>query len=170
MSEGQVAKKVTIVDPFSGYQSPGCDPLPVVVPVDWNKRPELGLELDTETGNTKVVNTGDHDIDKEIQEFKDQCGFEGMLKLIRAGQATPMDFYDDGKSGMDVSGLPDNVNDAFRAAQASGLAKDQMLAKLGVDESDGIDETEAKIKAAVEAYFKGLAAQATQEVKKDETK
>lgn len=171
MSEGQVKKTVTLVDPFTGHSRQGCDPVQEKEEIDYNQFQEIGLELDKDTGNTVVVVTGTFDMQKKIQEFKDQCGFEGMRKLIAAGQATPKDFYDDGKHGQDVSGLPDNVNDAFRAAQASGLKKDEMLAKLGVDESDGIDETEQKIKAAVEAYFKNLAASTvSSEVKNDESK
>lgn len=170
MSEGQAKKKVTFVDPFTGKKIANVAAPDDVLPIDYNQRDDIGLELDKDTGNTNVVITGTKDTDKEIQEFKDDCGFEGMRKLIAQGRAVPKDFYDDGKHGMDVAGLPDNVNDAFRAAQAANLDKDEMLNKLGVDESDGIDDTEAKIKAAVESYFKNLALQATNEVKNDETK
>lgn len=130
MSEGQVKaaekKKVQLVDPFSGKKTlaPALD-APLVR--DCNKMEELALELDKETGNTKVVITGTRDLDKEIQEFKDQTGFEGMRKLIAQGKATPRDFFDDGKHGQDVTGLPDNVHDAYRAAQANNAQSDNLL-------------------------------------------
>lgn len=171
MGEGQVKETVEFICPFTGKVVKGVDKPSPVVRLDFNKRDELGLELDKESGNTNVVITGTHDIDKEIQEFEDSCGMEGMRKLISQGRATPRDFYDDGKHGMDVVGLPDNVNDAYRASLASTSEKDKMLNALGLDGSG--DVTEERIAAAVEAYFKNLSSKAStnaiKEVNKDET-
>lgn len=176
MSEGQVreteAKKFQFVDPFCGKKT--------VAPViekdlkrDPNKMEEIALELDKETGNTNVVITGTRDLDKEIQEFKDQTGFEGMRKLIAQGKATPRDFFDDGKHGQDVSGLPDNVHDAYRAAQANNAESANLFKKLGIspiysaDGSIDMAATENAISNAIKSVFD--AAQ-NKEVKEDETK
>lgn len=135
MSEKQVekAKVFEKVDPFSGKKVVSKFPKSEKLNIDFNDVEELGLELDKETGNTKVVVTGHRDIHREIQEFKDDCGFEGMRKLIEQGKATPRDFYDDGKHGQDVADLPDNVNDAFRAAVDSNKKSDAVLQELGVN-------------------------------------
>lgn len=176
MSEGQVKtvekKKVQFVDPFSGKKTfaPSLD-APLIR--DANKMDELALELDKETGNTKVVITGARDLDKEIQEFKDQTGFEGMRKLIAQGKATPRDFFDDGKHGQDVVGLPDNVHDAYRAAQANNAESANLFGKLGIkpvynpDGSINMEATENVITNAIKTVFD--AAQ-NKEVKEDETK
>lgn len=178
MSEKQVnaqPKKVRRVDPFTGRVAKNLSDVPVEETVDWNNRPVLGLDLNKETGNTEIVVTERTDIDLEIQEYKDQCGFEGMRKLIAAGQARPIDFMDDGKHSGDVSGMPDNVNDAYRAAQAAAAQGDNLFKNLGVktvfnpDGSINIEATEKAITAAIQAKADAAKA-ATEEVKNDEAK
>lgn len=148
--------KIKMVDPFTGYVTE-CEP-PVKLPhQDYNVIDKIGLELDKETGNTKVVSQGKRDLDKEIQEFKDDCGFEGMRKLIAQGRAQPQDFYDDGAHGQDVTGLPDNVNDAFRAVLADKNGSKNLFAELGIkpvfndDGSINVSATEERLTAAVQA-------------------
>lgn len=152
MSEKQTKKTKKLIDPFTGiskeveaWEEPDLG--------DPNVIPTLGVELDKETGNTVVVNTGDRDIDREIQEFKDDCGFEGMAKLIAQGRATPKDFYDDGHSGQDVAGLPDNVHDAYRAAMEANSKSDSLLNELGINVND-LKTQEAIEKAITEAVNK----------------
>lgn len=176
MSERQVRevekKTVYLVDPFTGKTTP-CEPLPETLIRDANAMEEIALELDKETGNTNIVITGHRDLDKEIQEFKDQTGFEGMRKLIAQGKATPRDFFDDGKHGQDVSGLPDNVNDAYRAAQANNAQSDNLFKKLGIspiynaDGSIDMAATENAISNAIKSVFESAQ---NKEVKEDETK
>lgn len=167
MSEKQARKTKTLVDPFTGrkteveaYEEPKEG--------DPNILPILGVELDKETGNTLVVSTGERDLHKEIQEFKDQCGFEGMLALIQQGRATPKDFYDDGHGGQDVAGLPDNVNDAYRAAMEANKNSDAVLDDLGINVKD-LKTQEAIEKAITEAVNKRFEA-LSKEVKTDEAK
>lgn len=176
MSEGQVKKAeektVYFVDPFSGKKTLALS-LEKDLVRDPNKMDEIALELDKETGNTKIVITGTRDLDKEIQEFKDQTGFEGMRKLISQGKATPRDFFDDGQHGQDVTGLPDNVHDAYRAAQANNAESDNLFKKLGIspiynaDGSIDMTATENAISNAIKSVFD--AAQ-KKEVKEDEAK
>lgn len=178
MSEKQTsaqAKKVQFVDPFTGRVAKTVSDVPQKEALDWNIRPVLGVELDKETGNTVVVSTGEVDIDQEIQQYKDQCGFEGMRKLIATGQARPIDFMDDGQHSGDISGLPDNVNDAYRAAQAASAQGDNLLKNLGVktvfnpDGSINIEATEKAITAAIQAKADAAKAK-TEEVNTDASK
>lgn len=176
MSEGQVRevekKTVYLLDPFTGKKTLS-EPLPETLKRDANAMEEIALELDKETGNTNIVITGHRDLDKEIQEFKDQTGFEGMRKLIAQGKATPRDFFDDGKHGQDVSGLPDNVNDAYRVAQANNAQSDNLFKKLGIspiynaDGSIDMAATENAISNAIKSVFESAQ---KKEVKEDETK
>lgn len=65
-------------------------------------RDEITVKL-LEDGSTKPIVSGKIDIVDEIQTFKGDAGFEGMRKILRAGQAVPGDFADDGKhSGEDA--------------------------------------------------------------------
>ena len=167
MSEKQ-AKKAEVfnkIDPFSGKEVASSFPKAEALNLDFNDFEEIGLELDKETGNTKVVVTGHRDLHREIQEFKDDCGFEGMKKLIEQGRAVPRDFYDDGKHGQDVAGLPDNVNDAYRAAMSSGKQSDAVLKELGVDK-DSLKTQEA-IEAAITAAVNKRFEQMQKEIKEN---
>lgn len=178
MSEKQTSpqkKQVRYVDPFTGRVAAKATEVPAEKTVDWNIRPVLGVELDKETGNTVVVSTGVVNIDSEIQQYKDQCGFEGMRKLIATGQARPVDFMDDGNHSGDISGMPDNVHDAYRAAQAAAAQGDNLFKSLGVktvfnsDGSINIEATEKAITAAIQA--KAAAVQnKTEEVNEDASK
>lgn len=178
MSEKQTvaqAKAVRYVDPFTGRVAKTVSEVPQKEAVDWNVRPVLGVELDKDTGNTVVVSTGVVDVDQEIQQRKNDCGFEGMRKLIATGQARPIDFMDDGKHSGDISGLPDNVNDAYRAAQAASAQGDNLFKTLGVktvfnsDGSINIEATEKAITAAIQAKADAAKAK-TEEVNEDASK
>lgn len=149
-------KKVVFVDPFTGIKAKEASEV-IVHAQDVDHPDILGLELDKETGNTVVVSTGKRDIHREIQEFKNDCGFEGMKNLIAQGKATPRDFYDDGKHGQDVANLPDNVNDAFRAAMAASQDSGNLFADLGIKpvyNRDGSIDQEATEKALTDAINK----------------
>lgn len=146
-------KKVVFLDPFTGLKAKESV-LVIEYHQDFDHPDILGVDLDKETGNTVVVSTGKRDIQKEIQEFKNDCGFEGMRNLISQGRATPRDFYDDGKHGQDVANLPDNVNDAFRAAMAASKQSGNLFAELGVKpvyNRDGSIDHEATEKALTDA-------------------
>lgn len=165
--ERQVEKKPVVYrDPFGGHtvinprpDSSQCD----VEPHD--TRALYSLKLDPTTGDTTVEVKDYEDQQEVIKQFFDQCGMEGMRKLIAAGQARPSDFYDDGKSGGDFTGLPDNVNDAYRKAQEGDSKSKEVLSSLGVsvvtDEKGNIDmaATEEAINKAIDAKFKAIQAQ-----------
>lgn len=161
MSEGSL-EKVSYVDPFCGIVSKKKYAKKVIKEVDWNLQQVLGVELDKETGNTKVVVTGEVNIDKEIQERVNDSGFEGMRRLIATGQARPIDFMDDGKHGVDATKMPDNVNDAYRAALAANDESNGVFGKLGVnpvynaDGSINMEATESALTNAIKSAFEQL--------------
>lgn len=167
MSEKQAekAKVFKKIDPFSGKEVDSVFAKTDRLNLNFNDFEEIGLELDKETGNTKVVVTGHRDLHREIQEFKDDCGFEGMKKLIETGRAVPRDFYDDGKHGQDAADLPDNVNDAYRAALAANKKSDAVLKGLGVDK-DSLKTQEA-IEAAITAAVNRRFEQMQKEIKEN---
>lgn len=70
-------------------------------------------------GQTVPKIVGKLDIYEQTQSFKDDVGMAGMKKMLNSGKAFAVDYMDDGKHGGDVSGLPDNVNDANALAQQS---------------------------------------------------
>lgn len=162
--ERQVEKKPVIYrDPFGGHTVINPVPKPgECAPEPHDTRALYSLKLDPETGDT-IVEVKDYEDQQEvIKQFFDQCGMEGMRKLIAAGQARPADFYDDGKSGGDFTELPDNVNDAYRKAQEGDSKSTAVLSALGVtvvtDEKGNIDmsATEKAINDAIDAKFKAI--------------
>lgn len=72
--------------------------------------------LDPKTGNTKPKMTGKKDLYEETQSYKDQTGMAGAILAISKG-ANPLAFADDGTHGVDITGLADNINDAYQNAQ-----------------------------------------------------
>lgn len=164
-------EKVSLVDPFCGAVSKKKY-IPFQRPdLDYNKKDILGVELDKETGNTKVVVTGTEDIDRQIQECLEDSGFESMKRLIATGQARPLDFADDGKGGKDITNLPDNVNDAYRAALAAKESSDKVNGQFNIkpvynaDGSINMEATEKSINDAVRNMFASV--QNKTEVKED---
>ena len=103
------------------------------------------LELDKETGSTKVVKGEPIDFVAQIQTFKDQCGVTAMMRDLAAGRALPSQFGDDGKSGGDFSRstmISEFVGDLVQAELASAKAKADAESK-GIDVNeitkDGVD-------------------------------
>lgn len=83
---------------------------------------QFGLELDQKTGSTIIVQKDPLDLDALIQSYKDQCGMELAQLMIKRGMASPDDFAAKPGDYGDTSTLPDNLNDAFQAAQAAQKA------------------------------------------------
>lgn len=95
---------------------------------------QYGLELDKETGNTKIVETGTVDLRELINSYKDQCGMAYARQLLKTGAVSPEAFCDDGRHGADVSVMPDNLNDSYRLALAAKENGDRVAADLGIHE------------------------------------
>ena len=113
---------------------------------------EQSMIIDKETLEP-VVKVTERDIDKEIQSYKDECGIAFVLRQIAAGRLSIDQIKDDGKSGYDVSDLPETQNDAFQqneAIQEEGLKAAGDLGMKTYTEAE-LNEIVAKaIKAAAE--------------------
>lgn len=123
---------------------------------------QLKVKFDPETGSTTVDESDSIDLDSMIQTYKDQCGVEYVMKLIKMGMANPDKFMDDGKHGGDAS-APTDINDALALANAGNSVAQQIAKSLGMS----IDETttDQQIADRIKAIF-DAANQPKQEVNK----
>lgn len=95
-----MAEKVLQKDPFGVVYDPSdCGG------IDCNQRyvDELGLDLDKETGTTKVVVKGKTDLQEQIEADRENVGIEAMFRLVAQGRANIAQFADDGKHGGDFT-------------------------------------------------------------------
>lgn len=103
------------------------------------------------------VKVSKRDLDKEVQSFKDECGFAYVLRQIAAGRLSLSDVADDGKGSADITGMPETVNEACQAALAAQELGKQEAAKLGLKaftEDELQSFINAEIKKAQEAKYK----------------
>lgn len=92
---------------------------------------ETKIIIDKETLEPTVEVTK-RDLDKEIQSYKDECGMAFVLRQIAAGRLSLRDLADDGKSGADVLGMPETVNEACQANISAQEAGKAAAAELGL--------------------------------------
>ena len=118
---------------------------------------QFGLELDKETGSTTIVVKDPLDLDAEIQTYKDQCGMELAQLEIKRGLASPEDFAAKPGDYGDISTLPDNINDAYRASLDAKQA-----AKIDLSQFKTDADIEAYVKAQVKAQLEAQAKAQTQ--------
>nr|CAI9752413.1 hypothetical protein YKEOBPQY_YKEOBPQY_CDS_0001 [Microvirus sp.] len=120
------------------------DPFGVVLPVDRSDFgvdlsdpyvDVLGLELDKETGNTKVVVTGKRNTVEEIQSFKDDCGLVAAMRDISSGLLDPASLADDGKHGGDFSNptMLAEMSSRLRQTRSASSEADEASRKAGLD-------------------------------------
>lgn len=77
------------------------------------------------------------DSQQEIEACKSLCGVDLMKAKLKSGLASPEDFYDDGKAGVDTTQIPTDVHTIRRFAD---MQSDQLAAlakKIGIK----VDET-----------------------------
>lgn len=121
---------------------------------------QFGLELDQKTGSTFVVSKDPLDLDALIQSYKDQCGMEMAQLMLKRGLASPDDFAAKPGDYGDTSTLPDNLNDAYQAAQAAQRkAGDLNLSQFKSDKDiqDYVNKVIAQQLAAQKAQAKAPA-------------
>lgn len=123
------------------------------------------LVLDKETGSTKIDVSDKIDTCQMIQSYRDQVGVEAIMRLMAKGQLNPAAVADDGKHGLDISKLPDNINEARDAAIAAQGQKKEIAKIFGLDPKElTAANFEKLINAAVE---KKLAEAKQKEVKEN---
>lgn len=121
---------------------------------------QFDLVFDKETGSTHVEQKDPLDLDAQIQTYKDQCGLDFALLQMKRGLATPEQFAAVPGDYGDTSTLPDNINDAYQAAQAAKKA----AGSLNLDQFKTDADIQAYVEKAVAAQLaaKEAAAKASQ--------
>lgn len=71
-----------------------------------------------------------------IESYKDETGLAYALRQINAGRLHPFQLNDNGKKGVDLTRVPDNINEARAAAMASHDHAARLAKALGVDVVD----------------------------------
>lgn len=71
-----------------------------------------------------------------IESYKEQTGLAYAMRQINAGRLHPFQLNDNGKKGVDLSVLPDNVNEAHALAGSASAAAQRVAAQLGLDAVD----------------------------------
>lgn len=125
--------------------------------------PTFELELDKETGNTRVVEGEPLDLYAEIQSFKESCGMYAAQQQIAHGLKAPDAFSDlnNPTDYGDVSEMPDNINDAYQANLQANAAQ----AALGLPDFKTQADLDNYVKDLVAKQMAAEKAKSTQEVK-----
>lgn len=108
---------------------------------------QFGLDYDKETGSSVIVLRDPLDLYAEIQSHRDECGLEFAQLQIKRGLADPSDFAAVPGDYGDTSTLPDNINDAYQAAQAAKHA------------AGSVDLRQFKSDADIQAYVNKIVAE-----------
>lgn len=111
-------------------------------------------------GNAKVYVERKEDLDALIQSYKDSCGLDAMIQLLKRGQISATALADDGQHSGDGT-IPTELGPAMLYANDQVIAGDALLKALGLSASDlDSPDFEAKVKAAITSLT-------TPEVKED---
>lgn len=107
-----------------------------------------------EKGAAKVYVERKEDLDAIIQTYKDQCGLEAMITLLKRGQISATALADDGQHSGDGT-VPTELGEAFLFAQEKKVSGDALLKALGLSSVD-VDspDFEDKVKQAIIAINK----------------
>lgn len=124
---------------------------------------QVKTKFDAKTGSTEPVEEK-LDFQKLIASYEDQAGIEYMIKQVKLGAVPLSALADDGKHSADVSGVADNIDDAYQNALVAKSDQDKILTALGLDASATPDQ----IKSALAGIYEK--AQADKNPKKEEVK
>lgn len=98
------------------------------------------------------------DLMEEVRASSDLAGVDYMKRLLATGQAQPEDFYDDGKSGVDMRMIPETVHDASKASENLKNQISEVAKAAGVPEDEKISGSQLE-KYVAELVAKQFAAQ-----------
>lgn len=103
----------------------------------------------TKKGQAAVYVERKEDLDALIQSYKDSCGLESMIQLLKRGQISATALADDGQHSGDGT-IPTELGPAMQYVNEKVVSGDALLKALGlsVDDVDSPD-FEAKVKAAI---------------------
>lgn len=98
------------------------------------------------------------DLMEEVRASADLAGVDYMKRLLATGQAQPEDFYDDGKSGVDLRMIPETVHDAAKASEQIKNEIAEVAKVAGVPDDEKISGSQLE-KYVAELVAKQFAAQ-----------
>lgn len=96
---------------------------------------QLKVKFNPETGDTEPDESDVVDLVELIQTYKDQCGVEAAIRLIKNGQATAEQFMDDGKHSADVTKTPATAQEIANALLQSEQFKNEFAEKFGIPQN-----------------------------------
>lgn len=128
--------------------------------LDDNDLIQVKTKFDPKTGSTIPVEEK-LDFQKLIESYADQAGIDFMIKQVKLGAVPLSALADDGKHSGDISGLSDNIDDAYQAAVVAKSDQNKILAALGLN----ADATPEQIKSAIAGIYEK--AQADKSVKEE---
>lgn len=79
-------------------------------------------------------------LDEMIQTYRDQCGMEMAIRLIKLGQIDPQSLADDGKHSYDGTKVPDGRQAIDNAAIAAGEKVEAAMSEFGIPDGNVSDE------------------------------
>lgn len=87
-------------------------------------------DLDPKTGSTTPNYKDTVDLEELVQTYRDQCGMDAALRLLKTGQATQADFADDGNHSGETNEDLENIqmvsNAAILASKGTASLADQL--------------------------------------------
>ena len=127
------------------------------------------MKLDKKTGTVEPVYEA-FDLQPEIDACQELAGVDYMKKLLKTGQATPEDFYDDGKSGIDNTLLPKTVHEAKALADQNNAQIAELCKTIGVPEGETLTgaQLESYLKDYVRKQFEAYQAEHAKEATANE--
>lgn len=155
--EGQVnEKKITLPT----FKNPFCgSPAQIKHPLLNNRKAWkiVGADVDKKTLSTRPV-FEEYDSQEKIQECEKLCGMEYMKMLLKTGQASVEDFYDDGKSGIDTTVFPENVHEAKKKAEELNKEISKIAEEVGAKEGQNYsaEQLEDLLVAAIKEKFASI--------------
>ena len=123
--------------------------------------------VEDEPGLTRPDFSDQVSVQSIVDQNKDYCGIAYALRQINGGRLLPSQLFDDGKHGVDLSGVADNVNDAYRDAEKNLNDAQNVKDALGIQGNIDSKHIEEYINSVISQK---LAAQAAIVAKEGDSK
>lgn len=142
----QLQKEIKLVDPF-------VKKVPTYIPFPDGEKLVCRVKTTEISEETKsLVPVFEFvDLTEEIAKCQGLAGLDLMKTLLAQGKAKPEDFYDDGRSGVDVTAIPSDIHAAKAAAEAGQQQFAELAKALGVEDGEAL--TAQQLEKALTAYI-----------------
>lgn len=141
---------------YNAFGQPVREPLDHTIPgFDRSKILNPIVVADEDAPGTTKVMFEEIDLRSFIAEAANNTGLEYVLRMMKAGQIRPEDIADDGKHGLDLTGVPSYIGDVKNMSDKAVGEASSTLEKLGIDPSKSYSEEELQkvIAEALKPYF-----------------